>query len=275
MTQLAGRRVVVTGSSNGCGASAVRALVREGAVVAALDVRDETGEEVVSGANKDGPGRAIYIHCDVSERSEVKDSLRFAADQIQGIDTLVHAAAIENFALPEEITDTQWDSVIKVNLRGSFITNQEVFPYLRANDGGRILNFGSGTGLKPFVRSAHYAVSKAGIIEWTRTIAHAWGRYGITANTINPAMDRTLMADEAKAKRAALGPWAEAEFEARGKMDFPLGSRRYPPVDVELPDHLGDPDTDLAPVLVFLVSDGARFITGQIIAVDGGSTPLR
>ena len=243
--------------------------------MAALDVRDESGEEVVSGANKDGPGRAIYVHCDVSERLEVQSSLGAVADEFRGIDTLVHAAAIENFGLPEELTDAEWRSVINVNLGGTFVTNQEVFPYLRANGGGRILNFGSGTGLKPFVRGVHYAVSKAGIIEWTRTVAHAWGRYGITANTINPAMDNTLMAEEARAKRASLGSWAEAEFEARGKMDYPLGSRRYPPVDVELPSHLGDPDTDLAPVLVFLVGEGARFITGQIIAVDGGSTPLR
>jgi 2-hydroxycyclohexanecarboxyl-CoA dehydrogenase len=146
-----------------------------------------------------------------------------------------------------------------VNLRGTFLTNQAAFPYLREAGGGRILNYASGAALYPFVGGAHYSASKGAVISWTRTIAHEWGRHNITANAICPVI-WTPMYD---ASRARYSPEELSAHEARMAERIPLGGRS------------GDPDRDMAPVLVFLVGDGARFITAQIISIDGGMVPLR
>jgi NAD(P)-dependent dehydrogenase (short-subunit alcohol dehydrogenase family) len=125
--------------------------------------------------------------------------------------------------------------------------------------GGRIINFGSGAGLKAYPNGGHYSASKGAVMAWTRTIAHEWGPFGITANSVVPAI-RTEMADEAYAR---MDPAAQQALDARHRAQIPLGGR------------LGDPDSDLAPVMVFLASDGARFITGQILPVNGGSLNSR
>ena len=142
------------------------------------------------------------------------------------------------------------------------------------NGGGRILNFGSGAAFRPYRFAPHYAASKGAVVAWTRSIAYAWGKHSITANVVNPSMAGTLMYEKAHGSNDDVDDFAEhlAELFPDG---FPLGSRRYPPTDEKLRPDYGNPDTDLAPVLIFLVSGAARFITAQLIAVDGGATPLR
>jgi NAD(P)-dependent dehydrogenase (short-subunit alcohol dehydrogenase family) len=170
----------------------------------------------------------------------------------------VHVAGVERAAPAEEITDEDWNLTLDVNLRGTFLTNQAAFRHLE-QDGGRIVNFASGAALYPYLRGAHYSASKAGVIAWTRTIAHEWGRYGITAVAVNPAMWTPMY----QSHRDRLTPEQLAAHDAEKVVKVPLGGK------------LGDADTDLAPVLVFLVGDGARFITAQIVTVDGGMVPLR
>jgi 2-hydroxycyclohexanecarboxyl-CoA dehydrogenase len=111
----------------------------------------------------------------------------------------------------------------------------------------------------PFPGGAHYSASKAGVISWTRTIAHEWGRHGISAVAVNPAIWTPMYQEH----RDRLSPDELVEQDAKKVVSVPLGGR------------LGDPDHDMAPVLVFLVGDGARFITAQIVSVDGGMVPLR
>jgi NAD(P)-dependent dehydrogenase (short-subunit alcohol dehydrogenase family) len=271
--QLEGKRVAVVGGANGIGAAVVRAFVREGASVAALDIRDSDGESVVSAANeKGGPGNAHYFHCDASERAEVKEAFSAAAGVLGGFDALVATVGIHNEAPAESIDDDQFDRMMNINVRSIFVTNQEIFPYLVENGGGRIINFGSGAGLRPTPTAAHYSASKGAVISWTRSLAFAWGEHNITANVVNPAIARTLMFGNALDKAVSAGEQSTAD---RLASMFPLGSRRFPPTDEDLPVGFGDPDSDLAPVLVFLVGDGARFMTGQIFAVDGGLTPSR
>jgi NAD(P)-dependent dehydrogenase (short-subunit alcohol dehydrogenase family) len=144
-----------------------------------------------------------------------------------------------------------------VNVRGTFLTNQEAFPHLRDNGGGRIVNFGSSAGLLAYPVGGHYSASKGAVMAWTRTIAHCWAPHGITANSIAPRI-ATPMASEVAARVAAAGDPRLAHAQ-----------RNLPPAP------FGDPDVDLAPVLVFLVGDGSRFVTGQIIPVDGGSVFVR
>jgi 2-hydroxycyclohexanecarboxyl-CoA dehydrogenase len=257
--ELTGKRIVVTGGSRGIGEAAVRAFVRAGAAVASLDVREELGERVAREATDAGPGRARFLTCSVERRDAVEGAFAAAVEDLGGLDVLVNAAGVERAAPAEEISDADWDLIMDVNLRGTFLTNQVAFPYLKGNGGGRIVNFASGAALHPYVHGAHYSVSKAGVVSWTRTIAHEWGKYGISAVAVNPAI-WTPMYEE---HRARLSPGELAAHERRQATRIPLGGR------------LGDPDRDLAPVLVFLAGEGARFITATVVSVDGGLTPVR
>jgi len=251
-----GKRIVVTGGASGMGEAAVRVFVREGAVVAALDVQDERGTGVAATATGEGPGRAVYHHCDVRSRDGVQAAFAAAAADLGGLDALVHSAGVEGAAPAEEMTEEEWDRVVDINLKGTFLTNQAAFPYLK-DGGGRILNFASSAGLIKFPSHGHYVASKAGVISWSRSLAAEWGRYGINVNSVMP-FARTPMIEEFE---AAMTDEGRAAWDAH-VASIPLG-------------RLGDPEADIAPVLLFLLTDASRYITGQIIGVDGGNIPVR
>jgi NAD(P)-dependent dehydrogenase (short-subunit alcohol dehydrogenase family) len=255
---LVGKRVIVTGSSRGIGASAVAALVRAGARVAAFDVAVEAGQAMAAKASESGPGAAKFRICDVASRSSVTAAVDAAVAEMGGLDALVNVAGIQQYTPAEQITDDDWDRLFAVNARGTMTTNQAAFPHLKEK-GGRIINFASAAGAAGLRGCAHYAASKGAVLAWTRTIAQEWGQYGITANAIAPGM-WTPMYD---ATRERLSPRERAFHDKRMAAMIPLGGR------------LGDPDTDMAPVLVFLVGEGARFMTGQTLAVDGGLLMVR
>jgi NAD(P)-dependent dehydrogenase (short-subunit alcohol dehydrogenase family) len=279
--QLEGKRIAVIGGGNGCGAAVVRAYVREGAHVASFDIIDDDGQAVVADANSNstGGGKAEYFHVDISQRSSVKEAFAAGAASLGGYDILVMTAGVSTHIPPEDHTDADWNHVIDINLKGTFLTNQEIFPYLVQNGGGRIINFASGAGVRAYPTGAVYAASKGGIIAWTRSIAYAWGQHNITANTVNPGIQGGLMSKKTF-ERMGIDDMVEG-FKAMGmgfENMFPLGQRRFPssPEDKNLPQYYGgDADLDLAPVLVYLASDGARFLTAQMLGVDGGMDPTR
>jgi NAD(P)-dependent dehydrogenase (short-subunit alcohol dehydrogenase family) len=279
--QLERKRIVVVGGAYGCGAAAVRAFVREGASVASFDILDAEGESVAADASGKGPGKASYFHIDISDRTSVKEAFAAGASTLGGYDALVLTAAVSKHVPPEEYTDAQWDQLVNINLTGTFLTNQEIFPYLVDNGGGRIINFGSGAGIRAYPDGAAYAATKGGVIAWTRSIAYAWGKHNITANVVNPGIAGGLMTAKAFEDKGISPEQAVEGYKAMGpafEAMFPLGKRRFPPrpEDKDLPEFYGgDADADLAPVLVFLVGDGARFITAQMIPVDGGMDPTR
>jgi NAD(P)-dependent dehydrogenase (short-subunit alcohol dehydrogenase family) len=255
---LTGKVAIVTGAARGIGASAVHGLVKAGARLAALDLDEAAGEAVVAAANQAGPGQAWFHRCDVADRGRTSSVFEAAVAQMGGLDALVHVAGIQRYTPAESIGDEEWDLVMGVNAGGVRVTNQAAFPYLK-QAGGRIINFASAAGAMGLSGCAHYSASKGAVLAWTRTIAQEWARYGITANAIAPAM-WTPMYD---ATRSRLTEEELAAHDRGMAMAVPLGGR------------LGDPDRDMAPVLVFLVSDGARFITGQTLAVDGGLMMVR
>jgi 2-hydroxycyclohexanecarboxyl-CoA dehydrogenase len=257
MKELEGKRIIVTGGASGMGAATVRAFARAGADVASLDIADEAGTAVADAATVTGPGKVHYHHCDVSDRGEVVTAFADAVAGMGGLDALVHAAGLERNAPAEEITDDDWHLMLDVNAGGTFVTNQAAFPHLREH-GGRIVNFGSGAGVRGMPGGAHYSASKGAVLAWSRTIAVEWAKYGITVNAMVPAIWTPMY----QAHRDRLDPQELAAHDARMAVSVPLGGK------------LGDPDEDFAPVLVFLVSDAARFITGQTVCVDGGHTIL-
>lgn len=248
-----GKRVIVTGSASGIGASAVKALTQAGAKVAALDLADEAGKSVASDASAAGPGEAHYFSCDVSRRQQVDEVFDAAVERIGGLDALVNIAGVERKSPAESITEDEWDLMFDVNARGTLNTNQAAFVHLREH-GGRIINFASAAGVMGVPGLAHYSAAKAAVLGWTRTAAKEWGKYGITVNAVAPAMWTPMY----EKFRARLDAAQLAAHDAMMAQQVPLGGC------------LGDPDRSMAPVLLFLVSDGANFITGQTLAVDGG-----
>lgn len=256
MGALDGKKIIVTGGASGMGAAIVRAYVAEGALVVSMDVNDEMGNKVVSDAN--ASNSCSYLHCDVSKRSEVESAFDDAVGKLGGLDVLVNAAGIETAAPAEDITDDDWDRIFNVNMKGTFYTNQVAFKHLKDN-GGRIINFGSGAGVNGMPGGAHYSASKGAVMSWTRTIAKEWGQYNISVNAIAPVIETPM----AQAHFDRMSPDEFAAFKAGTEQAIPLTG------------WFGDPDRDLAPVLVFLASEGARFLTGQTYAVDGGMMMMK
>lgn len=252
------KRIIVTGGTYGIGASVVAALVAENATVACMARSADLGPRQAADLSAKGPGTVKFFRCDVSVRPQVKSAFAAAVADMGGLDALVHVAGVESGAKPEEETDAAWDHVFDINAKGTFITNQEAFPYLK-DKGGRILNFGSGSGIIGMPVNAAYSASKGAVAAWTRSVAQAWGRYNITVNVICPAV-WTPMYDEHRARYSA--EELHAHDAAMARM-------------VHIGGKLGDPDTDLAPVIVFLCGDGARFLTGQTYCVDGGALMVR
>ncbi|AWH90988.1 SDR family NAD(P)-dependent oxidoreductase [Dietzia lutea] len=257
--QLKDQRIVVTGAARGIGATLMTGFARAGAKTVGLD-RDGAGaEEVIAHADVDGSGSLSAITCDLTSRSEVESAFEEVANRLGGLDVLVHAAGVERRCPAESITDEAWDEVLEANLRSTMLTNQAAFPLLRDSGGGRILNFGSDSGLKPYREGAHYSASKAAVMAWTRTVAHEWGQYGITANSVLPAI-RTPMYEEFRGRRS---PDELATHDARMSMEIPMGGK------------LGDLEKDLLPVMIFFASPDAHFVTGQLIPIDGGKCQVR
>ena len=255
---LAGVRVIVTGGASGMGAGMVRAFAAHGAHVISLDIQAGPGAEIAEKATAAGPGSAAFIAADVSDKASVDAAFAQACEALGGLDVLVHAAGIAPGAPAESIAVEDWDNVFAINARGTFLTNQAAFRYLREG-GGRIVNFASAAGVIGLRNKAHYSASKGAVVAWTRTVAKEWGEYGITVNMIAPAIStpmyaktRSLMTEE---QLAALDATLRAEMPIDGK--------------------LGEIDRDLVPLLVFLAGPGARFITGQIFPVDGGVLMVR
>ncbi|MGI5451755.1 SDR family NAD(P)-dependent oxidoreductase [Streptomyces sp. CA-249302] len=242
---LAGRRVLVTGAAGGIGAAAVSTFLAAGARVVGLFHSTPPPAELEA--------RCDWLACDARSRDSVDKAFEQAASTLGGLDVLLNAAGTWRPGTPETLSDDELDMILDVNLRSTVLTNQAAFERMR-HSGGQIINLGSGEGVRGNPLAPHYAVAKAGVHAWTRSVASAWGRYGITVNALAPAV-RTTGADRLWEH---LGEERAAAFKQSLQTAMPLRGE------------LGDPEADLGPVMVFLASPGARFMTGQLIAVNGG-----
>ena len=262
--RLQGKRIVVTGGSRGIGASLVRAFTAAGASVESMARASAQGYQVVEHANAAASGGAVarFTPCDVGDGTQVDEAFERAAERMGGIDVLAHAAAINISAPARDVTAEAATEMFRINQLGTIHANQAAYRYMAPAGGGAIINFGSEGGISgdqhPGMNSA-YGTTKAAVHAWTRHIALEWGPVGIRANAVLPHM-WTPMYEQF---RAALSPEELVEHDLETKRQVPLGGR------------FGDPDLDLVPVMLFLASDDSRFITGQMIPVDGGLVYVR
>jgi NAD(P)-dependent dehydrogenase (short-subunit alcohol dehydrogenase family) len=255
---LTGIRAIVTGGASGMGAGIVRAFAAHGAQVISLDIQEDAGAEIAGKATRAGPGQVRFVPADVADKASVDAAFAPAVAALGGLDILVHAAGIAPGAPAADIAVEDWDNVLAVNARGTFLTNQAAFRYLR-EDGGRIVNFASAAGVIGLRNKAHYAASKGAVVAWTRTVAKEWGEHGITVNMIAPAISTPMYAKT----RSLMTAEQLAALDATLRAEMPIDGQ------------LGEIDRDLVPLLVFLAGPGARFITGQIFSVDGGMLMVR
>jgi 3-oxoacyl-[acyl-carrier protein] reductase len=238
----------VTGGATGIGAAAVQVLSEAGAAVVATYHRTPPPKR----------DQVTWVQCDVRDSAAVDEMVNGAAERLGGLDVLLHAAGLWQAGVPGQLTDQDIDFLIDTNLKATIFTNQAAYAVMRKDGGGRIINFGSGEAVMGSPIAAVYAATKGAVSAWTRSIARAWAAEKVSAIALAPAV-QTPGADRL---REFLGPEGADFIDEQIKSTIPLGGA------------LGDPVEDLGPTLVFLCSDGSRFITGQLIAVDGGLVML-
>jgi NAD(P)-dependent dehydrogenase (short-subunit alcohol dehydrogenase family) len=255
---LEGKKIIVTGGAQGIGEAAVNAFVAEGAHVYSLDANETLGREAAERANESGPGTVKFLQADVSIRADVDAAFDTAIADLGGLDVLAHIAGVHRHAPTHAVPDDLIAWMFAINVNGTIYTNGAAYRAMK-DSGGAIINFGSESGLTAEVNNALYGASKAAVHAWTRSVAREWGPLGIRVNAVLPYVVTPMYANF----RAALSPEDLAAHDKATAEQIPLGGK------------FGDSAIDLAPVLVFLAGEGSRFITGQLIPVDGGLISVR
>ncbi len=244
--KLKGRVSIVTGGARGIGKAITLALVREGVKAAIVDF-DKEGAIALKNEIEKNQGETIAIPCDVSKSFEVQSMVDQVQKAFGRIDILVNNAGIIRRGTIETVTEGDWDRVIEVNLKGTFLCSKAVVEVMKKQGYGKIVNVSSIAGKMGDITSAPgYGPSKAGIDALTKTLARQLAPYGINVNGVAPHAIETEMSAQ----------WSE---ERRKEIiaSIPLG-------------RLGKPE-DVAGAVLFLVSDEASFITGEILDVNGGA----
>jgi NAD(P)-dependent dehydrogenase (short-subunit alcohol dehydrogenase family) len=246
---LKGRAAIVTGAGQGIGRGIARRFAREGANVLVAELSEESGRSCADELVQEFGVRAVFVRTDVGVREQVLAAVARAASEFGSTDILVNNAwgggAVSRL---ERKTDALMDHGWRVGVMASFWSMQAVFPHMRDAGWGRIVNVCSLNGVNAHMYTAEYNVAKEAQRALTRTAAREWARHGICANVICPA-----------AVSAAYEVFRRASPENAAKLleQNPMG-------------RMGDPEADIAPVVAFLASDDARYVTGNTIHVDGG-----
>ena len=240
--------VIITGAGQGIGRAYAHAFAKEGAKVVIAEINETNGQAVAKEITKEG-FEAVGIRTDVSDAESVDGMVKAVVEKYGRIDVLVNNAAL--FATVKmkpfwEISVGEWDKVMAVNLRGMFLCCKAVAPIMKAQKQGKIINISSGTALMGRPYYLHYVTSKAGVIGFTRALARELGDWNINVNSVSPGSVETEVPRESVTPEQAKALIAQQCIKKR-----------------EVPQ-------DLVGIVMFLASDEANFITGQLFNVDGG-----
>ncbi len=250
--ELAGQVAVVTGGASGIARATARLLAQHGAQLALFDINVPAAEGFQAELRKDGV-EASFFRCDVTSWQDVNGQVRAVADQFGQIDILVNVVGgSDGVAGTEpawiwEMSEKNWDGMLQLNLKSTFLCCRAATPLMMKRRRGAIVNVSSGRGATPAPQRAHYSAAKAGVMALTRTMAAELAPYQVRVNSVAPGVTGTER--------------ARSTFSEQGWREFatkqPMG-------------RIGEPE-DLAEAIVFLASPRSRHITGQILHVNGGT----
>jgi 3-oxoacyl-[acyl-carrier protein] reductase len=241
-----GKVAIITGSGQGIGHSIAKALAAEGASLIINDINLNAAHKTAEEIAEVFRAKVLSVRTDVADRDDIYSLMEFAIEHFGHIDILVNNAGICPLTKIEDISLQEWDEVLNINLRGVFFCCQAVTPIMKKQRRGKILNMASIAGKIGGISSGvHYSVSKAGVICLTKTFARALAPFGVTVNALAPGPIDT--------------PMTQA---------FPVDVRTHLVQTTPL-GRLGDVE-DIAEAALFLLSDGAKHITGEILDVNGG-----
>ena len=241
------KRVIVTGGIRGLGKSIALSFAREGAWVGVSYSSDDKSASKTEKELKSSATRFLLLKADVSSRSDVEEMIGSVLDQWEYVDILVNNAGIVRDKLLMFLDEEDWDRVLDVNLKGTYLCSRATIKSMIARRFGRIINIVSPSAITGRAGQTNYSASKGGIISFTKSLSKEMARLGITVNAVCPGIISTRMTEN-----------LDQETKTSFLHMIPMG-------------RFGEPE-DVAGAVLFLASEKARYITGQVLAVDGGLT---
>ncbi|WP_342560546.1 SDR family oxidoreductase [Psychrobacillus sp. FSL W7-1457] len=251
MDRLKDRVVIVTGGAGGIGLGMSKAMAKEGAIIAIVDVNEEAGQASLKVLQEISP-KSMFLKADLMDRDKLPTIITTVAEAYGKIDVLVNNAHASKQVTIEDTTQADLDLSFGTGFYPTFYLMQAALPYLKETK-GNVINFASGAGLAGHETQGAYAAAKEAIRGISRVAANEWGRFGINVNIISPIADSEGVRAWAK---------AQPEYYENVRSKIPLG-------------RFGDVEEDIGRVAVFLASEDSKYITGQTIMADGGSIMLR
>jgi NAD(P)-dependent dehydrogenase (short-subunit alcohol dehydrogenase family) len=248
---LGGKVCLITGGAQGIGEACVRLFVEDGARVVFVDIHKAKGEALQAQLQQQGHD-VLFMACDIGSKAEVESLVSQVIERLGQIDVLISNAGIFKAAPFLDVTEADFDEVLRVNLKGAFLIGQAVARVMKTQGGGAIVHMSSVNGVLAIPEIASYNVSKGGLNQLTRAMALALADDGIRVNAVAPGTIATELANKA----------VLTSEEARQKILGRTPMKR-----------LGNP-VEVAHVVAFLASDAASYITGEVITVDGGRMAL-
>jgi meso-butanediol dehydrogenase/(S,S)-butanediol dehydrogenase/diacetyl reductase len=243
--RLKDKTAIITGGGSGIGLATARAFCKEGAKVILFGRRKE---KLISAADELGDS-VLIVQGDMTHNDDLDQLINKTLNNFKGIDILVNSAGLFNGAPLHEISDSQWDGIMDINIRSIFQLTRRVLPIMMAQKSGSIVHISSILGLIAVPQVAAYNVSKGALNQFSRSIAVEYGSYGIRSNSICPGLIETDMTADLMKDASLMQEWSK---------EYPIG-------------RFGKPE-DVASACLFLASDESSFITGTVLPVDGGFT---